>query len=60
LSIDRLDPEGFIEIYSAEVVKGWVRLRDRRSPDGVADGACIFLDNNNQCSIYEARPLQCR
>ena len=25
-----------------------------------ADGACVFLDENNRCKIYEARPWQCR
>ena len=25
-----------------------------------ADGACVFLDDNNRCKIYEARPWQCR
>ena len=24
------------------------------------DYRCIFLDNDNQCSIYPVRPLQCR
>jgi Fe-S-cluster containining protein len=31
----------------------WVRLVDTN------DGACIFLNSQNQCSIYEARPVQC-
>ncbi|KJR41467.1 Uncharacterized protein MCHI_002636 [Candidatus Magnetoovum chiemensis] len=26
----------------------------------VKDSCCIFLNNDNQCSIYPARPLQCR
>ncbi len=29
-------------------------LRDR------ADGACCLLDGANECSVYEARPTQCR
>lgn len=24
------------------------------------DGACIYLDENNQCKIYETRPELCR
>jgi Fe-S-cluster containining protein len=31
----------------------WVRLVDTN------DGACIFLNSQNQCGIYEARPVQC-
>lgn len=23
-------------------------------------GVCLYLNENNQCSIYETRPLQCR
>lgn len=57
---NRLDAQGFLDIYSEEVVQGWARLKSRRGPDGVSDGACIFLNSANQCSIYEARPLQCR
>lgn len=29
------------------------RLRHR-------DGACVFLDSNERCSIYELRPISCR
>lgn len=25
-----------------------------------ADGACVYLDQLNRCSIYEVRPLVCR
>jgi len=35
---------------------GWVKLRDKGAAD---NSACIFLNDNNQCNIYEARPLQC-
>ena len=31
----------------------WIILKNNN------EGACIFLDENNMCSIYEARPLQC-
>ena len=24
------------------------------------DGACVYLDENNLCSIYDTRPLICR
>ena len=32
----------------------WIRLREK-------DGSCIFLgDDGKMCTIYEARPVQCR
>jgi len=33
---------------------GWVLLQNKEE-----DGSCIFLGEDNLCSIYEARPLQC-
>lgn len=33
---------------------GWTVLRHKEE-----DGACVFLDEEGLCSIYEARPLQC-
>lgn len=43
---------------------GWTVLKQKElnvDEDGTAlsGGECIFLDENNMCSIYEARPLQC-
>lgn len=31
----------------------WVRLVNSN------DGACVFLNDDNQCMVYEARPIQC-
>lgn len=47
-------------------VQGWVKLRDQgkskiatRESGPSSLSACIFLDENNKCKIYEARPMQC-
>lgn len=50
-------------------VLGWVKLRDQGKTKIAsncstefgpsASSPCIFLDENNKCKIYEARPLQC-
>ena len=38
-----------------DVESGWTLLRSKSE-----EGSCIFLnEENNQCQIYEARPLQC-
>ena len=31
----------------------------RGMPDR-GDGACVYLDKNNLCSIYDKRPIECR
>ena len=43
---------------------GWVQLRDKEEEatglsSGYGSGGCIFLDEENKCKIYEARPMQC-
>ena len=43
---------------------GWVQLRDKEEEatdlsSGYRSGGCIFLDEENKCKIYEARPMQC-
>lgn len=47
--------------------RAWFRRRYlRRLEDGqlslaaAAGGSCIFLDHTQRCSIYAARPAQCR
>jgi Fe-S-cluster containining protein len=52
--------EDFIAKYGqGETVEGWLRLKDKKSLEG--DYGCIFLgDDGKTCSIYEARPTQCR
>ena len=34
---------------------GFVHLKETRK-----NGECIFLKNNNKCSVYKYRPIQCR
>ena len=36
--------------------RAWLQIKNKDEEDG---GGCIFLDENNLCSIYEARPVQC-
>ena len=50
-----------------QLSRAWFRRRYlRRLPDGdqVAamgkDGRCIFLGKDNGCTVYAARPVQCR
>jgi Fe-S-cluster containining protein len=50
----------FLETYASRTLQEkdseetpWVRLINNN------DGACIFLNANNQCNIYEVRPVQC-
>lgn len=47
----------FIEKYCREIYrdsKVYVGLKEKKNYD------CIFWEKNGGCSIYEARPLQCR
>ena len=49
-----LQEEVFIEQYTRlSPNRSQLALRDQ------ADGSCIFLQEN-QCTVYQARPLQCR
>ncbi len=36
-----------------QTVDGYVTLKSRKK-------RCVFLDEENRCAVYEARPLQCR
>ena len=47
-----LDRETFLNRYCQEE-DGWITLR-------IDDPACPFLDSGNGCSVYPARPKQCR
>lgn len=49
------------------VGRGWFRRRYMmRIPEGdrvlrmTARGACVFLQENGHCAVYDARPVQCR
>ena len=35
-----------------------LNLSKKKTPS--EDGACVYLDKNNLCSIYDKRPIQCR
>lgn len=46
-----------------ELINNYTRLSDDRSElvfADKADGACIFLDNDNKCIINPVKPQQCR
>lgn len=47
-----LAPAAFRSLYLEEVEGAW-SLASR-------EGACIFLDGEGRCAVYEARPRQCR
>jgi len=50
--------EEFAAEYAVERKGNWVRLKSVKGQDGAE--ACIFLQDDKTCSIYEARPVQCR
>jgi Fe-S-cluster containining protein len=50
-----------LEKYSEKTMSGWVKLKNQVSDDPKVNDRCIFLGaDGKQCSIYEARPIQCR
>lgn len=49
-----LELDEFLERYAFVDELGWTRLK-------MDSDACTFFNReNNSCSVYEARPLQCR
>jgi hypothetical protein len=48
-----IDQEAFLNRF-VRSVKGRLSLREN------SDGSCALLDGHDHCSIYEARPKQCR
>jgi Fe-S-cluster containining protein len=44
----------FREDYTRSLDDGFTRLRERQ------DGSCVFYDSRAGCTVYGARPLQCR
>ena len=42
------------------VARNVVQVGARLSLQERADGRCVLLDGNNQCTVYEHRPEQCR
>ena len=58
-------PLSVLDQYSERIMNGWVKMRSQGSDDPASDAKksnrCIFLEENGkECSIYEARPIQCR
>jgi len=58
-----MDPRDFVKAYASHTLqdrdgKEWIRLHEVNN-DEDDSFACVFLENN-QCSIYNARPVQCR
>ena len=60
-----LSNEEFIQHYASHTLVDetsgdlWVRLLDQSSTSSGVDHGCIFLNEDNTCQIYEARPIQC-
>jgi len=54
----KLNQQDFESAYVQHIAAGgWGLLKEKIQSDGTL--SCTFLDDNNQCGIYEARPLQC-
>ena len=58
-------PLSVLDQYSERIMNGWVKMKSQGSDDSALDATksnrCIFLgENGKECSIYEARPIQCR
>lgn len=52
--------ENAIDTYTESISSGWIKMKNK-IPNGVDDDQCVFLDKDGKsCSIYEARPVQCR
>lgn len=56
-----LSPESFLATWGEEERRGWILLKSRTFPPAQGGGeGCVFLGDDLKCSIYDARPLQCR
>ena len=55
-------PLAVLNEYVEMVENGWVKIKSGDRKDGnPLDDRCIFLgEDGKQCTIYEARPIQCR
>ena len=50
----------FMENYVEQVMSGWVKIKNKHDIENESD-ECIFLGlDGKSCSIYRARPMQCR
>jgi Fe-S-cluster containining protein len=57
----KLPPAVVLEKYSEKVMSGWVKLKNKVSDKASESDRCIFLDDDGKkCTVYEARPVQCR
>ena len=55
--------EEILEKYADDFMPGWVKMKNKeiKQEDGSKTGGCIFLDEDGKkCTIYGARPVQCR
>jgi len=53
----QLEEDEFREAYTRRRIRGWACLKQSASAPG---RGCVFFDEtNNQCGIYEVRPVQC-
>ena len=58
----KLSHNEVLDQYSEKVMSGWIKIKNKVVQDnlGSAD-RCIFLDDDGKkCTVYEARPTQCR
>ncbi len=50
--------------YFSDYMPGWAKLKNvqvQSKDEGVTRDGCVFLDDEGKkCTIYEARPIQCR
>jgi len=56
----KMPPRTVVDHYVDTVMNGWTRLKNNGAKDAM-DDRCVFLGpDGKQCTIYEARPVQCR
>jgi len=59
----QLSHNDVLDKYSEKVMSGWVKIKNKVVYDSMGSSAdrCIFLDDDGKkCTVYEARPTQCR
>jgi len=70
----QLSQNEMLDQYVDSIMNGWVKLKNKPTPPGDSSrsssrsssssndvGRCVFLaDDGKTCSVYDARPVQCR
>ena len=64
----QMDCNEVIDKYADSVMNGWVKLKNKETSgrnsiggENTIGDSCVFLDDDGKkCTIYEARPIQCR